>query len=309
MKKALLNAAAAAGLLIAASPALAGSWVAITPVQNSSSTTLFGINNKNILTGSYVDSSGLTHGFVGPYSGTNYTSFDDSGSTTEARALNDKGAITGYDVGTLTPWERSKNGTITNITMNGTTLNQLAQGINNSGTFVANYDNTSGISVGYLGRHAMYKRAIKLSISNNGTAGRAIDTAGDIAGWYLDPTTSLQRGFLHMKGHAPRSIDYPNATYTVVEGMNNNDYLSGQWEDTSGVIHGFIYKISTKKFTDLDVSGASLTQVWGINDHDVVAASSSLGSYIYCVKTCPAMAAGIAKRQQPHQVKYTPAAP
>lgn len=307
MRKALLNAAAAAALLMVASPALAGTWVAIVPVPNSTSTTLFGINDKNILTGAYTDSSGVTHGFVGPFSGTNYTSFDDSGGTTEPRALNDKGQITGYDVATLIPWERATNGTITNVTMNGTTLNQIAQGINKHGIFAGNYDNSSAVSVGYLGKNAVFKKAIKLKIANNGYAGRGIDAAGDTAGWYLDPTTSLQRGFLIM-GKKAQSIDYPNAYYTVVEGLNDNGYLSGQWEDTSGSIHGFIYKISTKKFTDLDVTGATLTQVWGISNHDVVAASSSVGSYIYCIKSCPAVPAGIA-RTRPQSVRYTPAAP
>jgi hypothetical protein len=106
------------------------------------------------------------------------------------------------------------------------------------------------------------------------------------------------------------TVDYPNAAYTVVEGLNDKGWVSGQYQDTNGVIHGFIYKISTGKFKTLDAPGASLTQAWGISDHDVVAVSADVGNFVYCIKAnpCPSAPAGI-KTKQHISGRFSPAPP
>jgi hypothetical protein len=92
--------------------------------------------------------------------------------------------------------------------------------------------------------------------------------------------------------------------------MNDNGYLTGQWENTSGVIEGFVYDIATKKFTDLVAPGSTFTQVWGINNSNVIAASSTAGSFVYCMtsKGCPSAGAAVANTLHV-SAKYTPAAP
>ncbi|HEX3429421.1 MAG TPA: hypothetical protein VHT03_00930 [Rhizomicrobium sp.] len=307
MRSSLLMTVAAASLFMAASSAVAGTWVPANPVQGSQSTTVFGINNHNVVTGSYVDSSGHTHGFVGPFDGSNYTSFDDSGGATQPRALNRRGYITGFDTSTLVPWERYPDGTLQNVTKGGSDLNELAQGINLTGDFAGNYFNAKSISKGYIGRKAKFRSKIKIPVPNLGFAGRAIDDAGDVGGWFYDPATGSQRGFVIWKGKFQR-IDYPgtNTLYTVVEGMSNQGRVSGQWEDSSGIIHGFIYDILIGKhsYQSLDAPGASFTQVWGINDNGVVAASAAVSgvtqSFVYCFRPtgCPGGSAGhVAKTQ------------
>jgi hypothetical protein len=308
MRNALLQTVAAAGLLMAGSSAIAGTWVAAVPPQGSQAMLLFGINDNNIVTGAYVNSSGIQRGFVGPFDGSKYKSFDDSGGVTEPRGLNDKGYIAGYDTGTLVPWERYPDGTLTDITRKGAPLNQIAQGLNKSNVFAGNYDNASGVSIGYLGQKAKYSSKIKLSITNSGYAGRAINNAGDIGGWYYD-SSFIQHGFIIVGGTAMK-INYPNAAYTVVEGLNDKGYVSGQYQDTSGVIHGFVYNISKAKFTTLDAPGASLTQAWDISNNDVVGVSTDVGSFVYCIKasTCPGAGAGVVKTQHVPG-RYTPALP
>jgi hypothetical protein len=310
MRNSLLMAVASAALLMAASPALAkgGTFVPVL-LPGSESTTLFGINDKNTITGQYTDASGNVHGFISDFAGDKITNIDDPDGDTQARGLNDKNAVTGFDAGAFAPWEFSAKDVLTAITKDGTDLDQLAQGITTAGVFTGDYTNTStNLLVGYLGKNAKWTSDITLKIKNIGYAGRAIDTAGDLAGWYDDPTTGLQRGWLLLKGSKkPTLLDYPKAEYTVVEGMNDNGLVTGQWEDSSGNIHGWIYTVKTKKFVDLDVSGATLTQVWGINNNDVIAVSSSSGSYAYCMtkKGCPGKAAHV--NMQP--AKYTPARP
>src|SRR5438477_11727360 len=174
-KRNLLLATVAAGLGLAASSAGAGTWVAAVPVSGSQSTTVVGITDTNIVTGDYVDASGATHGFVGPFDGSKYKSFDDPDGTTQPRAINDKGYITGFDTGTLVPWERFTDGSIHTVTKGGNPLTEIAQGLNKYNVFAGNYFDTNGISVGYLGKKAKYVSKISLSIKNSGYAGRAID--------------------------------------------------------------------------------------------------------------------------------------
>jgi len=308
LKRRNLLLATVAGLGITATAAgAAGTFVPVVPYPNSTQTSSFGINDKNIVAGDYTDASGITHGFIGPFSGTKYKSFDDmSGGTTQPRAINNSSITTGFDTGTLVPWSRTAKGKLSTITKGGAPLNQLAQGLNTAGVFAGNYDDTTGVSVGYLGQGQKYKSKIKLSIKNSGYAGRAIDDAGDVVGWYFD-SSNLQHGYIIPFGGKAKSIDYPNATYTVMEGLNNKGTASGQYQDASGVIHGFTYAVKTGKMVSFDAPGATLTQAWGINNNDVVAVSSSAGSFAYCIKTtgCP-VAAGPAR---PPVGKYVPAKP
>jgi hypothetical protein len=294
MRTSLLNAVAAATLLLAASPAVAkgGTWVPVA-LQNASATQLFGINDSNTISGGYTDASGNVHGFIGDFAGDKYTSFDDPDSDTQARGMNDKNAVAGFDAGAFAPWEYSAKGKLTAVTKNGTDLDQLIQGINKAGTFTGDYTDTdTGLYVGYTGAKSKWKADFSLpKLKNGGYAGRAIDSAGDIAGWYYDTTTGLQRGYLLPAGAKKATlIDYPKAEYTVVEGMNDNGLVVGQWEDSSAVIHGFIYTVKTGAFTSLDAPGAGFTQVWNINNHNVITASTDVaGSFAYCMskKGCP----------------------
>lgn len=297
----LLATAITGSLAIAASSAVsAGTWVAAVPYPNSTVTTVFGINDKNIIAGNYFDSRGIEHGFVGPFDGSDYTSFDDPGGNTNARGINDKRYIVGFEGGnTLVPWERTPEGVLTTVTQKGKPLNGFAQGLNSRGVFAGSYLDANGISVGYLGQKSRFKSKFKLSIKNSGYAGRAINGAGDIAGWYYD-SSSVQHGFLISGGNA-NSVDYPNAILTTMQGLNDKGVATGQYEDSSGVTHGFIYEITSGKMTSIDAPGATKTQAWGVNNDDVIAVSTeNVGSFVYCIKksNCPATAAGVTHAPQ-----------
>lgn len=312
MRNSLLITVAAAGLLSAGSSALAGTWVPANVPSGGSNFSMFGVANNDVVTGDYLNSSGAQEGVVGPFDGSNYKDFTDGGSGTQPRALNSKGFITGFDTGTLQQWERTPSGKLKNITQNGNPVAvALVMGLNKSAMFAGDYTNSKGIEVGATGQKFKYTSKISLSINNTGYAGRAIDNAGDVAGWYYD-SSGIQHGYAIVAGNTVK-IDYPGAYYTVVEGLNNKGRASGQWEDTSGVLHGFIYDIAKKKFTSLDAPGASFTQAWGINDHNVVAVSaaesSGTESFAYCQSTKGCPTAGAAVRHTPHTfVKAVPQA-
>ncbi|MBV9063689.1 MAG: hypothetical protein JOY77_12285, partial [Alphaproteobacteria bacterium] len=91
-------AAAAVAVAAAAGSANAGTYIPVPMVPGAVSEIAFSINNKNIVAGSYRDSANVEHGFFGPLDGSNWTTFDApfEGTTgTEARSINDDGAIVG----------------------------------------------------------------------------------------------------------------------------------------------------------------------------------------------------------------------
>jgi len=301
-RQALMISAALVGML-AAAPAMAkGTLYTLPLVSGSSETIAFGVSDNQTITGFWLDSNDVENGFVGPADGSDYTTFnDDPTGGTQPRGINKKGTITGIDdVGSgavldYIPYERAPDGTITDVTMDGSPLNYLVQGINKKGVFTGSYENSSDVIIGYTGKNAAYKNAFTLpGITTTGVAGRGINDKGDIVGWYLD-SSGDEHGFL-LSGKTAVTIDDPNGT-TNLEGINNNGEISGLYTDSSGNRHGFIYDIAKAKFTELLVPGSTYVEVWGLNDDGVVAIdgeSSSGGfvGYLYCptAKVCPAAA-------------------
>jgi len=298
-RKALLISVALAGL-VAAVPAMAtGTLYTLPMVSGSTETIAFGVSNNLTITGFWLDSTSIENGFVGPADGSNYTVWnDESNGGTQPRGINAKGYITGIDdVGSglptsYIPYERSPDGTITDITMDGAPLNYLAQGINKKGAFTGSYENSSSQIIGYTGKNAAYKKSITLpGITTTAVAGRGINDNGDIVGWYED-SSGIQHGFL-LSGKTAITVDDPNGT-TNLEGINNKGEASGLYTDTSGNRHGFTYDIKKGTFTELTVPGSTFVEVWGLNDHGVVAIDGENSSgvfvgYLYCptAKVCP----------------------
>jgi hypothetical protein len=318
-RKELMISVALVGL-VAAAPAMAkGTLYTLPMVSGSSETIAFGVGNDLTITGFWLDSNSIENGFVGPADGSDYTTFnDDPTGGTQPRGINSKGYITGIDdAGSgnaldYIPYERAPDGTITDVTMDGSPLNYLVQGINKKSTFTGNYENTSSVDIGYIGKNAALTKAFKLKgIKNTGTAGRGINDAGDIVGWYLDKT-GVQHGFLQpAKGDAV-TIDNPGGA-TTPEGINNTGEISGLYTDTAGNRHGFIYDIAKAKFTELKVPGSTFVEAWGLNDDGVVAmdgenSSSVFVGYLYCpsAKVCPS---GAAKAPPAPVLQHAPRAP
>ncbi|HWE07487.1 MAG TPA: hypothetical protein VG274_12305 [Rhizomicrobium sp.] len=308
MTKILMNSVALVALLAAcAAPASAATLFQIVPVQGSKSTNVFGINKSQTITGSWLDSSGVEHGYVGPAATGSYTTFDDPTPGTEPRGLDNAGDVGGFGnsqsgvASEYIPFERSAAGTIaTVVNKRGKKLNYLIQGFSRNGVFAGSYVNGSNVDVAYLGKNAMETKAVKLSLGNTGAAARGVDDAGDIVGWYLN-TSGIQTGFL-ISGGVATSIVYPDASEssTVMEGINNKGIATGQWTDTSAIVHSFTYNLATAKFKPVSIPGAvSFTQAWGINDLGEIAVGSDAGFYIYCMKSiCPGTGPAIAEGKE-----------
>jgi uncharacterized membrane protein len=146
--------AAAAGLLCATLGAGASAQIATSITYNYTNvvypgamlTSANGINNSNVIVGSFLDSASSIHGFVYRYG--RYTAVNFPGATaTEALGINDFGDIVGmYQVpGPLNFHGFLRhNGKFTSIDTPAAEFGTKAFGINKDGTIVGSYDDAHG---------------------------------------------------------------------------------------------------------------------------------------------------------------------
>jgi hypothetical protein len=293
MRRSLFKAAALAGVaLLSLSAADAkgskGTLIAVPEFTGGSSTYPFAINNSDNIAGSYLDASSVQHGFYGTLAGS-YTSFDYTGtgvSATQARGMDDNGNITGYAPasGEVVGFEwQLANGAMFTITggKKGAALDGIAQQINASGDFAGDYQGKVD-RYAYIGNTWALQTTLPLEFSSTEMAGRGIDSAGDVVGWFYD-ANSVQHGFTDMGGTFTQ-VDYPgnNISYTVLEGINDSGLITGQYEDTSGIIHGFTLD-SKGTFKEITVPGStSFVQAFGLNNAGFVAVVSDAGAFVLC---------------------------
>src|SRR5207237_9008194 len=98
MRKTLLETSALAGVAMLASSAAdaAATYITVAPPAGAISISVFGINDNNIVVGSYTDSAGTQHAYYGPPDGRQYNTIDLSGVTrTQPGATRHANRITG----------------------------------------------------------------------------------------------------------------------------------------------------------------------------------------------------------------------
>ena len=304
MRKSLLSASALVGVALLANNAQAAraTYIPLVPPPGAVSTTVFGINDSNVVAGSFNDSGGVEHGFFGPLDGSNYTVFDVGSDTTgtEPRAIGNDGSITGlakasgFSFGE--EFFRAPDGTTNIIQYGARIFDGVAQGINGKGVFVGDFLNREGVRTGYKGTDGRFLHRIKVPIDTIATNPRKMNNHGLVTGSYTD-SSGVQHGFL--KRHDSfQTFDYPDAVgVTVGEGLNDKGVVSGLWTDSSGNRHGFSYDSDTQEYTLIDGGGdgSFFQQVWGINNKGLIAVNttsdgSTYISYIYCphkAANCP----------------------
>jgi hypothetical protein len=141
---ALICVSLAAGALAQTSTAVAYKYSNLT-YPGASATSANGINNGNVVVGSYVDSANGTHGFK--WQNGTFTAINFPGATdTSVNGINDNGDVVGsYDIGgpSNTHAFVRRSGTFSTIDFPGGG-GSAAIGINNAGTIVGNYGNSNG---------------------------------------------------------------------------------------------------------------------------------------------------------------------
>jgi hypothetical protein len=204
-------------------------------------TTPISINDSGSITGIYIDTNAVRHGFVRTVS----------------------------------------NGTATfatfNVTNAGSPLGTAALSINAAGEITGSYVDTSGVFHGFVRSAAgtitasidapgAGTVAAKGGFSFTGTLPLSIDAAGDIAGIYTD-SNGVHHGFFYTaSANTPTftTFDVTGAGTaglfpgTMPASINFAGDIGGFYEDSSGVNHAFFRSASTGTITaPLDAAGAS----------------------------------------------------
>jgi len=209
---------------------------------------LEGINDSGQTTGAYDDSSGLTHGFLRQPDGSVVT-IDPPASAGYAQAedINNSGVIVGQFFGNTPGFQgfQFSNGNYTTINLPGATGTSL-YAINNLGDTVGVYTDASGVNHGFL----MSNGSVTTLTFPGSTATNAqgINDSGDIVGSTV--VANVRHGYLFSNGNFTQ-IDAPGAspagsggplTGTDVHGINASGVIVGTYQDSAGIIHGFIAK-------------------------------------------------------------------
>lgn len=181
-----------------------GKFTTISP-PGATSTQANGINDKGVVVGSYVDSAGLTHGFM--LKGKKYTTLDCPGCTSGG----------GYSVA----WSINSSGVIS------------VYGINAAGSYISFTTKNNGKT---------YKSFAYSKAGSLGTVIHAVNNKGDIDGTYFD-SNSLGKGVLFHQGKYYPFKDTNDCgtspCSTRADGLNGSLQIVGRYSPSDGSSHGF----------------------------------------------------------------------
>lgn len=198
------------------------------PVTNVS-----GINNSNVIVGSYYDSQFFVHGFI--YCDGKFSAVNLPGATmTEVLGINDYSDIVGtYQLpGTLNfHGFLLHNGVFTRINDPSAKIGTIASGINKDGTIVGTFDNEQG----FVYQNGAYRtlNAPQVSGEPHQTQLNGINNLGAIVGQVF--TGGIWRGFWITNNH----IHYLEAAGSVdseANGINGHGDIAGCHDIQSGFV-------------------------------------------------------------------------
>lgn len=251
-------------------------------VPGATNTFAMGINNAGQIVGYYSyppkDPNGHEAENVFVLSGGNFSTFGYPGSYyTAGYGINNSGQIVGtcevefYGTfgtcqdfyGVVEGWVDA-DGSFTTVSFPGAIANATsANGINDSGQVVGQYELPSGNLYGYLLSAGSYTTVSPTGATGSGAQG--INNAGHIVGSDCSGSCNQVSGFLESGGNFT-TIAVPGAVRTYAIGINNSDDVVGQYaNNVSGPFQAFLW--SDGQFELLsDPHGAARTSAAGIND-------------------------------------------
>jgi len=173
--------------------------------------------------------------------------------------------------------------TFTDVHANKTATETDTYAVNNFGTIAGDYVDSNGVQHGML--HGAptttfdYNKCETIT-GTGGIAAFGVNNSCTVAGWCTSSSSGLDIGFTWSKTTGKFvDINFPGASGTEVNGINDNGDVVGLYLDSAGLSHGFS-KIGTK-YTSIDVNGETNTVAWAINNKGqiTVYATNSAGDY------------------------------
>src|SRR6185436_10537298 len=230
------------------------------------------INERGDIIGVFIDSSGVTRGFIRFSDGSFSAPIVDPNDTvgfTEGRGINNSGTVAGDYVisdGTVHSFFLS-GGIFTEYDVPGAVQTNLLS-INDTGEFTGGSDPGSGIFEAFVGRDgtlttfsvpvALLTLAYEINNNKKLVVGYFIDAGGILHGYYRDANGAL---------HFP--IDPSGSVTTVLFGLNDRNWVVGRYADSGGATHGLFF-IPPNQFATFDYPGSTFTSLNGINDKGVI---------------------------------------
>ena len=232
------------------------------------------INERGDIVGEFIDSAGVTRGFVRFSNGSFSDPIVDPNDTvgfTEGRGINNPRTVVGDYVisdGTVHSFLLSGN-TFTEYDVPGAVQTNLLS-INEPGDLTGAFDpDGSGVFQAFIDRGGTITSysvpgaagTLAYEINNNKklTVGYYIDASGVLHGQYRDANGAL---------HFP--IDPPGSVATVLFGVDNKNSVVGRYADAAGATHGLFF-VPPDSFFTFDYPGSAFTSLNGINQRgDIV---------------------------------------
>jgi len=220
------------------------------------------INNGGAITGNFIDSKDLNHGFLRSPEGEFITldapgakSIAAAGYGTVPESINDAGAVTGHyiDARDVTHgFVRSPGGKFTALDAPGASstaafgYGTLPESINDAGAITGHYGDANGLYHGFLRSPGGKFTTFDAPGAAIGTLPRSINAGGAITGHYGD-ANGLYHGFLRSSDGKITTFDAPGAGTgagsgfgTFPESINDAGAITGHYIDAQGLNHGFL---------------------------------------------------------------------
>jgi len=225
------------------------------------------INEKGDIVGIFLDSLGVSRGFVRFKNGSFSAPIVDPNDTvgfTEGRGINNPGTVCG-DYATSdgnTHGFFLSGGTFTEYDVPGA-LSTVVLGINDPADFAGGFSdddvifqafvNIGGTITSFSVPGASLTLAYQLNNSKKLVVGYYVDNSGILHGYFRDANGAL---------HFP--IDPSGSVGTVLFGDNEKNWVVGRYADSSGVTHGLFF-VPPDSFFTFDFPGSTFTSLNGIS--------------------------------------------
>jgi hypothetical protein len=225
------------------------------------------INERGDVVGIFVDSSGVTRGFVrfsdGSFSAPIVDPNDIVGFT-EGRGINSRRTVVGdyaTSDGNLHGFFLS-GGTFTGFDVPGASFTAVLS-INNPGDFTGTFVDGSGIQQAFV--------SVGGTLTSFSVPGAPATLAYDIndskrlvVGYYVDASGVLHGQYRDRNGALHFPIDPTGSVGTILFGDNNKNWVVGRYADASGVTHGLFF-VPPDRFFTFDFPGSTFTSLNGIS--------------------------------------------
>lgn len=239
------------------------------------------MNNHGAITGNYIDSNNVSHGFLrspegrlmtvdapgassaaGTFDGTFPTGINDGG-TVAGNYIDSKDLVHGFlrsPAGGFTAFDAPGSGSVAAFGY-GT----FPESINAAGAVAGHYTDAHQASHGFVRRSSGKFTTFdapgvsSVAASGYGTFPASINAAGVITGHFSD-ANGVYHGFVRRHRGEFTTFDAPGADIgTLPKSINESGAITGHFGDANGVYHGFV-RSPGGTFTTFDAPGAGTAE-------------------------------------------------